>query len=451
MEPEHTRFGGGASGTMLAPLTALWMLIAIVLILSRPRQKVITPFLLACFTIPIEQEVALGAMHFTVLRILIIAGLIRRAMDGGSGPYGFFPGGFNKIDRMVVLWTVSASMILSLQWMEAQALVHNFGDLLDALGGYLVVRYLITDSAGVRRTIKALAAICAIHGVSMAYEHIGQVNVFGYLGGFWSAPTIRDGKLRAHAVMGCIGEGEFAGVSLPLFVWLWSERKSRAAAWVGIAGALLMITTSSTSTSWIAIGAALLGLAFWPLRKQMRLIRWTLALTLLALHLAMNGPVWSLIARVDLTGSSSSYHRYYLVDNCIRHFSDWWLLGYRYYNDWGWDMWDTCNQFVDIALKGGLLALTCFIAVLSLSFGAIGTARKRVAGDRRREWLLWCFGASLFANVVGWFGINYMAQESIGLFALLACISVAISELRSSPALPSTKASVQNMAVEVVS
>ena len=40
------------------------------------------------------------------------------------------------------------------------------------------------------------------------------------------------------------------------------------------------------------------------------------------LHLVMNGPVWSLIARVDLTGSSSSYHRYYLLDNCIRHFSD---------------------------------------------------------------------------------------------------------------------------------
>jgi hypothetical protein len=191
---------------------------------------------------------------------------------------------------------------------------------------------------------------------------------------------------------------------------------------------MAMVITSNASTSWMAVGGGLVGLAFWPLRKRMRLVRWGLALTLVALHLVMHGPVWSLIARVDLTGSSSSYHRYYLVDNCIRHFSDWWLLGYKYYNDWGWDMWDTCNQFVDVALRGGLVTLVCYIAIFSRSFGAIGTARKRVNGNRREQWLLWCLGSVLFANVVSSFGINYMAQLLMSLFPLLACISVATFE-----------------------
>ena len=202
------------------------------------------------------------------------------------------------------------------------------------------------------------------------------------------------------------------------------------AACAGLAGATAMVITSHSSTSWMAYGGSLVGIGFWPLRKQMRLIRWGFALTLVALHLVMHGPVWSLIARVDLTGSSSSEHRFFLVDATIRHFSDWWLLGYKHYNEWGWGMWDTCNQFVDVALKGGLLTLVCYIAIFSRSFGAIGTARKQVNGDRAREWLLWCLGANLFANVVAFFGINYMNQLLMSMFPLLACISVATFEAR---------------------
>jgi len=162
----------------------------------------------------------------------------------------------------------------------------------------------------------------------------------------------------------------------------------------------------------------------------MRLVRWGLALTLVALHLVMKAPVWALIARVDLTGSSSSWQRFFLVDSCIRHFSDWWLLGCKHYNDWGWGMWDLCNQFVVAAFTGGLVTLVLYIAIFKRSFGAIGTARKQVNGDRGQEWLLWCLGADLFANVVASFGINYPAQAMMGFFPLLACISVATFEAR---------------------
>ena len=82
----------------------------------------------------------------------------------------------------------------------------------------------------------------------------------------------------------------------------------------------------------------------------------------------MHGPVWSLIEKIDLTGGSSSYHRYMLVDNCIRHFSDWWLIGYKNYGDWGFDMWDLCNQFVVAALTGGLVTLVLYITIFKRSF-----------------------------------------------------------------------------------
>jgi hypothetical protein len=442
MEPEHLRFGGGAAETLLTPLVAVWMLIAIVLILAFPRKTAIAPFLLAVFTIPVGQVVVLGGLHFTVLRILILAALARVATSRGSSSGGKLPGGFNTIDRMVLLWTVSAVVIYSLQWMDMQALIHNFGDFLDALGGYLVVRFLIPDREAIVRTIKVLAAICVIQGACMINEQITHVNVFGYLGGpLWV--TIRDGVVRSGGVIGALGAGVFAGVLIPLFLWLWAERKSRMLAFAGVVGATAMAITSHSSTSWMALGGSLLGLGFWPLRKRMRLIRWGLVITLVTLHLVMKAPVWALIARIDLTGSSSGDHRYHLVDNCIRHFSDWWLLGYSNYKEWGWGMWDTCNQFVDVALKGGLVTLACYIAIFKWSFGAIGKARKQVNGDRAEEWLLWCLGADLFANVVASFGINYMAQMQMSLFPLLACICVATFEARQPTFLKSEPAKVQ--------
>lgn len=430
MEPEHIRFGGGATQTLLHPLVALWLLVAIVLILALPRKNAITPFLLAFFTIPIGQVVLVGGVHLTAMRILILAGLARMAISRGSSSGVVLAGKFNAVDRAVVLWTVSALTINSLQWMNSLALVKNLGDFLDALGGYLVVRFLIPDGEAIRRSIKALATICVIQGVCMINEQISHLNVFGLLGGLPPDVTVRDGHIRSQGVMGCIFAGVFAGILIPLFVWLWTEGKSRVAACAGFAGATAMVITSNSSTSWMAWAGSLVGLAFWPLRSRMRLVRWGLVIILVGLHLVMKAPVWALIARIDLTGSSSSYHRFYLVDNLIRHFTNWWLLGYRDYNDWGWDMWDTCNQFVDVALKGGLLTLALYIMILKRSFATIGDARKQVSGDRKQELFLWCLGSALFANVVAAFGINYMALLLMLLFPLLTYVSIAAFKVR---------------------
>lgn len=434
MEPAHFRFGGGAADTMLNPVTALGMLIVVVLIFALPRNKVIVPFLLGCFTIPIQQVVVLGGQHFTMVRILIIAALIRRAFSGGNK----FPGGLNGVDRAAILWAISLETIVSLQWMEMQAFVHNLGDLLDILGGYLVVRYFIPDGDTVRRAIKTLALVCVIQGVCMLNEQISHFNVFGYIGGLGPRLTIRDGKIRSEGTLGCISGGAFAGALIPIFLWLWTERRSRMIAYAGIAGAMAMVFTSNSSTSLLALGASALSIFLWPLRRQATIMRRGFALLLIALHLVMHGPVWSLIARVDLTGSSSGYHRYYLVDNCIRHFSDWWLLGYKHYDQWGFDMFDLCDQFVVQAVVGGLLALSAYIAIFSRSFGLIGKARKRIEGDRGREWYLWCLGSALFSVVVAHFGINYPAEMEVGLFTLWVCVSVTAFETRR-PARPTVE------------
>jgi hypothetical protein len=428
MEPQNIRFGGGVAGTVLHPLVAVAMLVAIALILFLPRKYASVPLLSGIFMIPLGQVVVLGGIHFTVLRILIIAGLVRLASSGAGSK---FSGGFNSIDQVVMLWTLAEFAVFSLQWMQSQAMVESLGDLLDRLGGFLALRYMIQDREGLKRVVKVFAVLCLIQGLFMLYEQITVRNLFGLLGGISLVPQIREGQVRSQGVFGSyIDAGVFAGILIPLFIWLWSDRSFRGIAVVGIVGATMMALTCHASTALLAYVGGLLGLGFWRLRTKMRTIRRSLALTLTGLHLVMHAPVWSLIARVDLTGSSSSYHRYYLVDNCIRHFWDWWLLGTRVYDTWGWDMWDLSDQYVACAFTGGLAGLALFIAILSRCFGGIGRARKLVKGRKKEEWLLWCLGSAMFAMTVAYFGCSFMAQMQMELFAFLAIISVTISEAR---------------------
>jgi hypothetical protein len=425
MEPANLRFGGGATETILHPLVAVWLLVAIVLIFTLPRNKVIVPLLFTFFSVSIAQVVLIGGIHFTVLRILIIAGLIRRATAKGTSSEAKYPGGFNGIDKAVVLWATSALIVICLQWMNSQAMIKNLGDFLDGLGGYLVVRFFIPDLETVRRAIKVFALICFVQAAFMVYEQIAHQNLFGYLGGWPPVNvTYRDTHIRSQGVLGNINEGVFGGVLVPLFLWLGTGGKSRFVAFLGLAGAITMVITCDASTAILALGGSILGICFWPLRKRMRIVRWGFALMLIGLHMVMKAPVWALIARIDLTGASSGQHRSYLIDNCVRHFSDWWLLGSRYYNEWGYFMFDLCNQFVAVAVTGGLASLVFFIMMYSRSFGAIGDARKQVNGDKKKEWLIWCVGTTLFAHVVASFGINYMALLQMALFPILVFASV---------------------------
>lgn len=435
MQPQNLRFGGGAAATLLHPIVAAETVVAIVLILCLPRKYAIAPFLLAIFTIPLGQVLVLGGVHFTIIRILIIAGLARSVISRRSEAASSH--GFKHVDRAVILWAAIGVVTVPLQFGQSQALVAALGDGLDALGGYLVVRFLIQDRDDVRLALNVLAVVTVIMGACMINEQLTGRNIFGNLGGVTAVPQVRNGKIRSQGIFDVyIDAGDFGALLVPLLIWMWSEGKSRWAACAGMMGALAMMITSNSSTPLLACAGGLLGLGFWPLRGSMRIVRWALVFTLIGLQLTMKAPVWALIARVDLTGSSSGFHRFMLVDNCIRHFSDWWLIGYKDYGNWGWDMWDLSNQYVACALTGGIVKLGGFIAILSGSFSILGKARKSIAGNLKQEWFLWCAGATLFGNIMAWFGTSYLAQMQTELFVFLAIIAVASCETMRPAAAP---------------
>src|SRR6267142_3872680 len=427
MPPENLRFGGGASEPVLHPIVLVAMLIAVALIFLLPRKQIIWPFLLSAFLIPLGQSILIGGLHFFVIRIIILIVAVRMLASRLTSPEGLLGDRFGTLDIVFLAWASCRALagVLGFSF-NSGALVYQGGFLLDAIGGYFVLRYLICDDEDIFRTLRVFATVSFVIAGCMLFEKVHQLNVFGLLGGVRTVPEMRGGSVRAegpfqHELLA----GTFAATLLPLFLLLWRQGKSHILAVLGVIAATVMVITSHSSTSLMAYAAGLLGVCAWPLRRHMRLVRWGLVLALISLHLVMKAPVWFLIARIDIVGGSSGYHRAMLVNGFITHFRDWWLVGTTENARWGNTMWDLCNQFVAEGELGGLATFLCFLALIYICFSRLGTARKSVEGDRNKECYFWLFGATLFSHIVGFFGISYFDQTRVSWFALLAMIVTA--------------------------
>jgi hypothetical protein len=298
-------------------------------------------------------------------------------------------------------------------------------------GVYFLLRFLIRSEEDVITGIKSLAWIAAVVAIIMAYEVTTGHNPYALLGGAKAAKyaslVARDDRFRAQGPFAhSITAGTFGAVLLPLFVALWwKATKYRKIAVLGLISATVITLACNSSTPVLAYAAGILALCFWPLRGQMRIIRWGIVITLIVLQIALKNPVWHLIARIDIAGGSSSWHRFALIDQCIRHFGDWWLIGVKDTSIWGWDMWDTANQYVSTCDNSGLLPFLLFVSILVYGFKFIGRARRIASNNRDKKSALfrWAIGAALFANAVAFLGISYFDQTMVAWYALLAMIS----------------------------
>lgn len=427
MQPENLRFGGGASETILHPVVLVALLIAIALILFLPRRYVIVPVLTMTFLVPLGQEILVGGLHFFVFRIVVLAVAFRMLASMLSSPDGAFGNRLGSLDMVFLLWALFRALAGAMVFMfDKGAIVYQAGFLLDAIGGFFVIRYLICDDDDIFRSLRVLAAIAIVISGCMLWEKVHQVNVFGFLGGVRSVPEIRGGSVRSqgpfeHSLLA----GTFGATLFPLFFLLSKSGRSRAIGILAMIAASTIVLTSASSTPVLAYAAALIGICAWPLRRLMRPLRWGIVAGLVGLNMVMKAPVWFLIQHIDIVGGSSGYHRAMLVNDFIVHFRDWWLMGTTENSRWGFNMWDLCNQYVAEGQLGGLATFICFVAIICMCFSRIGIARKEVEGDHAKEWYFWLLGSALFSHVVAFFGISYFDQTRVSWFSLLVMIAVA--------------------------
>lgn len=422
--PQNYKFGGGANESVLHPLVLAALILAIILVFILKRKYVVAPLVFMAFLVPEGQQLYVGGVHLFVLRILILVIYIRAVTVGISPGEARFAGGWNGIDTAFTVCTVTQTAASLLLFQDSGALIYQIGFLWDYLLGYFTLRILIRNTEDCYFIVKCLALVTVPLALGMILEQRLMMNVFGILGGVQAYPDVREGKIRSQgAFEHSLTAGAFAATIIPVLFWLCRNAKSRAVGIIGMLGASIMVWTTNSSTSILSGASSVFALCCWPIRKAMKKVRWAIVITLFGLNLVMKAPVWMLISRIDVTGSSSSYHRAQLVDQFINHFWDWWLIGVKDTSTWGLDMWDAQNQFVNIGEGGGLLALIYFILEISRSFGMLGNTRRAVQGQAAKEWTVWCMGSAMFASVVGFFGVNYFDQSKMWWFILLAMIS----------------------------
>jgi hypothetical protein len=442
VEPEHLKFGGGVSQSALNPVVLMVVIIVGILICVRARQQVIGLFLAAGILIPIDQVLVLGPVHFPMLRVLLLFGMIRMAWSKISSKSEIFSGGMNRLDTVVILFTLFTAVDSLLLWRDSGMLVRQAGDVFTVFGIYFLMRYLIRDDGDADTAVRALAYVALAVAALMAYEQFTGHNPYAMLGGarasYYAEGLLRQDRQRAVAGFGHpLLAGTFGAILVPLFIGLWlKNKKNLMIALMGVTGSTVIVWASASSTPMLAYAGGMAAVCMWPLRKLMRPIRWGIVLMLVSLHMVMKAPVWQLIARVDLVGGSSADHRYQLVNQCILHFKDWWLFGVKDTGAWGWGMWDTANQYVSVADSTGLVPFILFIAILVYGFKFVGAARKASTGNKNMELYYWSLGGAMFANAVGFMGISYWDQTQVAWYAFLAMISAAAYPVLAESAAP---------------
>lgn len=429
-DPGFAAFGGGSADTVLHPPVLIALALLVVAILVVRRKHVLIPLLLGLLVIPANENWYVGGIHLYTYRILILVALMR-VLASRPKAAKFFAGGFLLIDKLFLVWALYRAIAVILLFMQAGALVGEVAFLLDAIGGYLLLRTLIRNEEDIINVVQVCAVVAVMCAAGMVREQLTGENVFAPIGGR-PIPDLRNGHFRAQAVFGhAILAGSFGATTFPMFLWLWKSGKAKIIAAMGIVSSSVMALACASSTPIIAWLGAIGAICLWPIRWQMRWVRWAIVASLIGLQIVMKAPVWFVISHVDI-GGGSSWERAYLIDTCIRHFKDWWLIGTKDNMNWGWDMWDQCNQFVSEAETGGLVALGCFIAMFVYCFRKIGIARKAVAGNHEKEWQMWFLGVTMFAQLLAFMGIDYFDQAKFLWFALLAIVPAATMAIGSS-------------------
>jgi hypothetical protein len=394
--------------TTLHPVAMVMTIVLGAAILVLPRAWSVVPFLvLACFVSP-AQRIVVASLDFNLVRILVLVAWARVAMRGEYRAMRWC-----LADTLVVLYAISGTIIFTIQQMDVSAFTYRVGSMYDVIGLYFVFRWLIRDWDDVHRVVLAICVIAVPVAAFFLVEKSTQRNMFAVFGGVAEFTWIRNGRLRcqgafAHAILaGC-----FWAALMPLMAaQLWRGSLARILGAIGLASGLIVVICCSSSTPLSAVILGVFGCGMFFVRRWMRWVCAGTVLLLIILHMVMIAPVWHLIARIDLVGGSTGWHRFHLIDQAIRRFDEWAVLGTTSTNHWGEGLFDVTNQYVLEGVRGGFLTLVIFVAIIWVSYRNVGVLWRRAQPSLPGQIAAWSLGVGLFVHTTSFIAVSYFGLQ----------------------------------------
>lgn len=410
-------------------IAAVFVVANSIALLILPRQWAPLPLLVGACYMTLGSGIEIGPFHFVVIRILVAVGIVRVAMRGER-----LAARMNGLDHLMVAWAVWALISGLFHKDVSGVLVNRLGLIYNACGIYFLLR-VFCQSLEDAVTLCRIAAILLIPlAIEMSFEKLTAQNMFSVFGGVPDIPEIRDGRIRAQGPFAhSILAGTVGGVCFPLTVGLWKQYKKTSIA--GMLACLAIVFSATSSGPILTAVAGIGGLFMWYWRHQMRLVRWIALLGYFGLNLMMNAPAYSIIARIDLTGSSTSWHRAALIDAALAHLSEWWIIGtdvtrhwMPYGVHWSEEQADITNYYINMGVWGGLPLMALFIAILAMGFSYVGRTLPQIPKFLPQlKFMIWALGASLFAHSMTCVSVSYFDQSVVFIYLTLAVIGSAWS------------------------
>jgi len=396
-------------------------LLMCLLMLVLPRRFALIPVIILTCYMTMGQRIMVAGLNFNMIRILTIAGWIRIIIWREV-----FRVKMNAIDKTLIVWTISGILVHSLLWQTTHELINRLGHTYDVMGLYFLFRFLVRDMRDIKRVFMIVTVLIIPLGVAMLAEKLTGRNVFAVFGGVMELTRVRDGSLRcqgpfAHPILA----GTVGATLLPWFEAVWWEGGHRLIAGLAIIAAAVIVVTSASSGPAVAAVAGIAALALWYRRRWMRTIRWSIVLVLTGLSLVMKVPIWWIIARADVFGGSTGWHRAWLIDTAAKHFGEWWLLGIKDSGVWDPMLADVTNEYLWEGFNGGLITMLLFILIIVVCFRYVGRAVHGMANveSLATRRYIWAMGACLFAHVLNYLSISYFDQNFVFWFLLLSMIA----------------------------
>lgn len=407
----------------MTALALLFVVVSAAALVVLPRRWAPLPLIAGACYIPQAEGIALGPLHFSVVRVLIAIGVLRACLRR-EAPENC-PAG---LDLCLLGWAIWACFSSAFHKDPGSALIFRLGLVYDACGLFFLLRIFCRSIDDARRLSLACAILLVPVAAAMCYEKVALFNLFSLFGGISEIPVVREGVIRAGGPFGHpILAGTIGAVSLPLMTLGW--QRSRVLAALGVVACGVMIVTSASSGPIMSAAFGIIGLSLWRIRQVVRPLRWAAVAGYIGLDMVMHDPAYYIMARIDIVGGSTGYHRSRLIESSIEHLGEWWFAGTDYTRHWmatgvPWSAnhTDITNHYVRMGVVGGLPLMLLFIAGLGLAFSYVG---RQVDGKlpARDRFVLWALGSALFCHAITCLSVAYFDQSIIFLFLTQAAIA----------------------------
>lgn len=402
-----------------------FLFINVIMVLVLPRRWAPLPLLVGACYMTLAQGVLLGPFHFSIIRILLLSGLVRVIVRHES-----LRDGMNQLDWAMVAWAIWALISSVFHQDPGAAFIFRLGLVYDVCGIYFLIRIFCQSFSDLRNLSYILAILLIPLAFEMLNEKITLHNLFSYLGGVPERPAIRNGTIRsqgpfAHAILA----GTVGAVCLPIFVGSWKRQPKMAV--IGLTACLAMIFLCGSSGPIMSAFAGIAALSMWRFRNKLLFFRWIAVIFYCCLDLVMREPAYYILARIDLTGGSTGWHRAALIESAIKYFNEWWLGGTDYTRHWmptgvSWSEvhTDITNYYIKMGIIGGLPLLILLILIFLTGFSFVGQIIRQ-ANDLSyfERFMVWALGATLFAHATTCISVSYFDQSFIFLYLNLATIA----------------------------